>query len=252
MGSKYLIDLLSKGIRIDGRKFNEFRSIKIQKGTIEKAEGSATVKIGETFVVAGIKLELAEPYTNTPDEGRLKVSAEFAPVAVLAPEMGVSREDLIDLARVVDRVIRESGCIELKKLCLEPGKKVWGVFIDLQILNNDGNLLDACGLASVAALLNARIPKLKNDKIIREELKDSLPITFKPVVITTYKFRENFLADATLEEEEILNIKFAFGIRDDDVVSAIQTYGPIKFEWEDIEKALDLATQKSKELRKLL
>jgi exosome complex component RRP42 len=251
MEGKYLKSLIENGKRIDGRKFDEFRKIEIEVGRIKTAEGSAFVKIGETQVVAGVKMELVEPYKDMPNEGVLKVNAELSPLA--SPEFKIeTAEETVELARVVDRSIRESGTIKLEELCLEPGVKVWGVFIDITILNHQGNLLDASALASVAALLNTKIPKLENGKVVRGVFEKKLPIVFKPVTITVCKVGNNSFVDPSYEEEEILEAKLSFGIRDDDKVCAIQKFGSKELEFKDIEIALDLALNKSKELRKLL
>jgi exosome complex component RRP42 len=251
MEKKYLESLIEAGKRIDGRRLDEFRKVEIDVGKVKTAEGSAFVKIGETQVVAGIKMELTEPYKDLPNEGVLKVNVEFSPLA--SPEFGVeSNEEAVELARIVDRGIRESGAIELEKICLEPGVKVWGVFIDITILNHQGNLLDASALASTAALLNTKIPKLEGEKIIRGEFERQLPVIFKPITITVCKLGNNFFVDPSYEEEEIVESKLSFGIRDDDKVCAIQKFGSKELEFKDIEIALDLALNKSKELRKLL
>jgi exosome complex component RRP42 len=248
----YASELIEKGKRIDGREFNEFRKIFLQEGIIKKAEGSARVKFGETEVIAGVKLELGAPFPDSPNQGILVVNAEFSPLASPDFEPGPPGEDAIELARIVDRGIRESKCIELEKLCLIPNEKVWCVFIDIYIINHQGNLLDASALASIAALRNTKIPKVENDKIIREEFEKPLPVVFKPINITVTKIGKNFILDPLLEEEEIANAKLSVCVRDDDKICALQKQGSGTFKFEEIEKALELAIEKSKELRKLI
>ncbi|MDI6807082.1 MAG: exosome complex protein Rrp42 [Candidatus Aenigmarchaeota archaeon] len=252
IADKYLKGLIEGGRRSDGRKLDEFREIEVKVGVMKNAEGSALVKIGDTKVIAGIKMEIVEPFKDTPEEGVLKVNAEFSPLASPEFEIGPPSEDAIELARVVDRGIRESRAIELERLCLEPKLRVWGVFIDIDILNHCGNLLDASALASIAALLNTKIPKLENGEIVRGKFEKALQVAFKPITITVCKVGNNFLLDPSYEEEEIVETKLSFGIRDDDKICAIQKYGSKELEFSDIEAALDLAVVKSKELRKLL
>src|SRR3972149_5370350 len=62
-------------------------------------------------------------------------------------------EDVIELARVVDRGIRESGMVDLSQLVLEKDKTVIGIFADNSVTDHDGNLFDACSCASTAAIL---------------------------------------------------------------------------------------------------
>ena len=77
---------------------------------------------------------------------------ELIPLASPDFESGPPREKAIELARVVDRGIRESETIDMAKLCITPEEKVWIVFIDVHVLDYDGNLFDACSLAASAAL----------------------------------------------------------------------------------------------------
>ena len=248
----YVLELLEKGKRIDGRKFDEFREIRIEENVVQKAEGSASVWLGETHVIAGVKLELGTPYADSPDQGVLIVNAEFTPLASPDFEPGPPGEDAIELARVVDRGIRESECIELEKLCIIPGEKVWCIFVDISILNHQGNLLDASALASLVALRNTRIPKLEEDKIIRGEYEGKLPVRYKPINITVAKIGNALLIDPSFEEEKVVESKVSVGVRDDDKICAIQKQGSREISFEEIDKILDLALEKSREIRKLV
>jgi exosome complex component RRP42 len=170
----YLIKLAEKGIRNDGRKFNDFRDIEIETGIVSKAEGSAKVKIGNTQVMAGIKMDMGEPYPDSQGEGVMTTAAELIPLASPDFEAGPPRENAIELARVVDRGIRESKIIDVEKLCIEEGEKVWIVFIDLHILDYDGNLFDAASLAALSALMTAKIP-VERVRPILEKIQDKYP-----------------------------------------------------------------------------
>jgi len=252
MMDSYVLELLEKGKRIDGRRLDEFRKIEIRENVVEKAEGSASVKIGETHVIAGVKMELGQPFPDSPDEGILVVNAEFTPLASPEFEPGPPGEDEIELARVVDRGIRESKCIELEKLCIKPGESVWCIFVDISILNHQGNLLDASALASLVALRNTRIPKVEDGKIIRGEYQGRLPVIFKPINVTVAKIKGNLLVDPNFEEEKVTEAKVSISVRDDDKICAIQKQGGKEILFEEIDKIIDLAIEKSKEIRKLV
>lgn len=252
MEELYNLELIKTGKRIDGRKFNEFRKIEIEKNIVQKAEGSALVRLGKTEVIAGVKLGIGTPFPDTPKEGILMVHAEFSPLASPEFESGPPGEDAIELARVVDRGIRESKCIELDKLCIIPKEKVWIISIDICIINHQGNLLDASALASLIALLNTKIPKLKNDEIIRGEFESKLPLVFKPINVAVGKIGNTLLIDPNLEEEKILESKLSVAVREDNKICAIQKQGIKGIEFKNIEKMIDLAIEKSKEIRKLV
>src|SRR5208337_3721900 len=156
---KQIAQLIDKGKRLDGRELTDYREIKIEQGIIEKAEGSARVLLGKTEVVVGVKIETGEPFSDTPNEGVLTVNAELVPLASPGFEPGPPDESSIELARIVDRGIRESKAIDTGKLCVIPGKKVFVVFVDVYVLNHDGNLIDASALAAMAALINTKMGK---------------------------------------------------------------------------------------------
>ena len=252
MRSDYVLKLLESGERVDGRKMDEFRDIKLETGIIKRAEGSARVKIGKTDVIVGVKMDLGEPFSDIPDMGVLRTGAEFTPIASPDFESGPPGEDATELARVVDRGIRESESIDLEKLCLKEGEKVWTAFVDVHIINHDGNLIDASTLAAFAALKTAKIPKLEKDKIVRDELEKKLPISHEPVTITVGKISDKFLIDLTKEEEEVLDSKLSIAIREDGKVCAMQKSGNLSLKVEDAEKMIDLAIKKSKDIRKFL
>ena len=75
---EFISDLLRKGERLDGRAFDEYRDIEIEVNVVAaKAEGSALVKMGNTTVVAGVKVLVGEPYPDAPDEGVTMVTADI-------------------------------------------------------------------------------------------------------------------------------------------------------------------------------
>ncbi|RLJ09095.1 MAG: RNA-binding protein [Candidatus Aenigmatarchaeota archaeon] len=249
--TQYLIRLAEKGVRGDGRKGEEYRKIEIEKNTIAKAEGSAKVKIGSTEVVAGVKMDVGEPFPDKPDEGILITNAEFSPIASPEFETGPPDEDAIELARVVDRGIRESGAIDMKKLCITPGEKVWMVFIDIHILNHSGNLIDAAGLAAVTALKHTKIPEYDGEKVDYENKTKPLPLVHLPVTVTTAKIGNLYVVDPGLEEEDVMSVRLTVTTKEDGNVCAIQKSGPDGLLLEEVEKIFKLSIKKGNEIRKL-
>ncbi len=76
----HIIKLSDSNIRLDGRKLTDYRKpIKVEYSITTTAEGSARVKIGETEVIVGVKVEVSEPYPDTPDQGSMMVGAELLP-----------------------------------------------------------------------------------------------------------------------------------------------------------------------------
>ncbi|HME87067.1 MAG TPA: RNA-binding protein, partial [Candidatus Nanoarchaeia archaeon] len=127
LDKKKFIDYLAKGIRFDGRKPDEFRKMKIEYGVTATAEGSARVTLGDTVVMAGVKMEIGKPYPDTPDQGGLMVGAELLALASPEFESGPPSEWAVEVARVVDRGIRESHAIDVHKLLIKSGEQAWTV-----------------------------------------------------------------------------------------------------------------------------
>ncbi|PIX31882.1 RNA-binding protein, partial [Candidatus Bathyarchaeota archaeon CG_4_8_14_3_um_filter_42_8] len=214
---KQIVQLIAKGKRLDGRGLMDYREIKVEQGIIERAEGSARVLLGRTEVLVGIKIEIGQPFSDTPNEGVLTVNTELVPLASSTFEPGPPDENSIEIARVVDRGIRESKAIDLEKLCIEPGKKVFIVFVDVYVLNHDGNLIDASALAALAALLNT---KMSNYEIKEGEVKikpghTPLPIRRHPITVTFAKINDKLVVDPWLEEEQIMDARLSMAIDDD-------------------------------------
>jgi exosome complex component RRP42 len=248
----YVRKLVEEGMRVDNRKFDEFRPIKIEKDVIKTAEGSARVLIGNTHVLVGVKLSVGEPFSDMPDEGVLIVNAELVPVASPTFEPGPPNENAIELARVVDRGIRESHCIDLESLCIQKGKEVWMINIDIHVLDHDGNLIDASALGAITALLNTKIPKYENSKIIYGEFERELPIKDLPIAITTTKISDKLLIDLNVEEENAMDARVTLTTNEKGELCSAQKGGEGFFTTKEIEEAVDLSILKGKEIRKLL
>ena len=63
-----ILDLLKEGKRADGREFDQVRELTIDVNVIPKAEGSARVRLGDTEVVAGVKVQPERPFPDTGDK----------------------------------------------------------------------------------------------------------------------------------------------------------------------------------------
>ncbi len=250
MNEKLVEELLKGGKRLEKRGFLDFREIKVEKEIVPKSEGSARVKIGNTDVVAGVKIELAEPFKDSKEDYVLIVNAEFAPIAHESFEPGPPSEEAIELARLIDRLIRSSKAIDSKNLKISENL-VYGIFIDIHILNHDGNLLDASALAAVNALNNAKLPKYENEQLIRNEIIGNIKLNYFPLFVTIGKFENNYLVDLNQFEEEVVKNRLAIGLRDDNCICAVQLLKG-SFSFDEIEKLVEIAEEKVKDLRKYI
>ena len=250
----HIIELLDKGTRLDGRKADEYRKpIKVEYNASNSAEGSARVQIGETEMITGVKMAIEKPYPDTPDSGNLMVGAELTPLASPEFESGPPSIQAIEIARVVDRGIRESKAIDTKKLCIEEGETLWSVMIDLIPINDAGNLFDVSSLSALAAIKNAKFPKLEGETInYMEKIDESLPLTKEPISVTVCKIGKHLIVDPLPEEEKVIDARLTVAVAEDGKLYALQKGGDVPLKEEEIMKMVDIAVEKTKELRKAL
>jgi exosome complex component RRP42 len=264
---EYLIKLARDGKRVDGRSFDEYRKIEIEPGIISKAEGSAKVKIGNTQVLAGIKMDIGDPYPDIPEEGVMTTAAELIPLASPDFEAGPPKEDAVELARVVDRGIRESEVVQVDKLCIAPHEKVWMIFVDIHILDHDGNLFDAASLASLTALYNTLVPierlrptleKLQEKhptikKYLDEHPKDyKLPLKDPPISCTSVKYNGVVALDPTFDEEETAEARLTVATDKNGHIRAMQKGLNGAFTEEEVKKVIKASIDNGKKIRELL
>lgn len=236
-----------KGKRQDGRGFKDFRDIKLETNIISKAEGSAKVTLGDTQVIVGVKLQTGTPFPDSQDEGVIITNLELNPIASPEFEPGPPREEAIEMARVVDRGIRESGAIDIKKLCITVGESVWIVFIDVHVINDDGNVIDASCLAAIAALMTTIVPNEQRG------IGENVPLAMKeiPVGVTLAKIGSKIMVDPSLDEEAVCETKLTVVSSSDGSIAGMQKMGPTPFTEAEVLEAIDMACEKAAELREL-
>ena len=251
---KYVLDLLRKGKRIDGRDLLEFREVKINANIVPKAEGSAEVYLGESFIITGIKYEVGTPFPDSPEEGVATCMTEFIPFASPMFETGPPSIDAVEVARVVDRGIRHGDCIQYKKLCIKAGELVYILFIDMYVMNHAGNLIDAGAISSVAALLSAKLPsaKIENEEAVWDGGYMPIPINQIPLSITFGRIEDHIFVDPILEEELVLDGRLSFAINEKGQIVSMQKSGEAAWTEEEVVKYSKLAVEKVNELREKL
>ncbi len=247
-----MMELLATGKRPDGRAVDQIRPLTIETGIIQKANGSAKVTLGNTQVIAGVKVATGTPFPDTPDKGLLVVNAELLPLASPYAEPGPPSEEAIELARVVDRGVRESEMVDLKNLCLIEGKSVYTIFVDCNIMNVDGNLFDATSYAVVSALRTAKMKKYKvdGDKVVATEDWMPVPVERLPISVTMARIGETLIADPNSEEEAAMDMRVTITTDDDGNVCASQKGEASTISPAQVLEAADLSIRLGKEVRK--
>ncbi|KAL3828211.1 hypothetical protein ACJIZ3_017013 [Penstemon smallii] len=230
---KFIETALLSDLRIDGRGPFDYRNLTIQFG---RDDGSSEVQLGHTRVMGFVTSQLVQPYRDRPNEGTLSIYTEFSPMADPSFEMGRPGEFAVELGRIIDRGLRESRAVDTESLCVVAGKWVWSIRIDLHILDNGGNLVDAANIAALAAILTFRRPECTlggengQEVIIHpQEVREPLPLIVHhlPIAIT-FGFIGNestVVIDPSHFEEAVMGGKLTATLNANGDVCAIQKAG---------------------------
>ncbi|VDN07639.1 unnamed protein product [Thelazia callipaeda] len=153
----FIVHGAQEGLRSDGRGPLDYRPIIVQTGVLPTTNGSARVRIGSTDLLIGIKADLVTVQNTAFCRNRLNFfvdcSANATPLFA-----GRGGEEFADeLSAALDAAFDNDYVVpDLKKLILSP-MHMWRLFVDIVILQCDGNVIDAAGLGIKAALGNTEI-----------------------------------------------------------------------------------------------
>lgn len=260
---EYLKQHYNEGLRPDGRKgLHSLRPVSISVGSITSADGSAVVKQGDTIVVCGIKLEIASPKTENPNEGFIVPNLALSPICHSQFRPGPPS----DLAQTASHFLHESiinsGILSTKDLCILEGKYVWTIYADLTCLNFAGNILDTSLKALIAALKSVKLPQTQliakseeEEKVLKiniEAPKTALKIGSVPTSISIAVFDDNLLLDPTDEEEDHANAVVTVVLTQTNELCHVHKPGGIGISPEKLQQCISLAKKNAKTVQKLI
>lgn len=250
-----IFELLEQGKRVDGRALDESRELVIEPNAIPKANGSARVRLGDSEVICGVKIQPDRPFPDMGDKGIFICTAELLPLSDPSVETGPPGPDVIELARVVDRGIRESHMIDLSQLVIEKDKSVVGVFADNVVVDYDGNLFDACSYAATAAILSSKTPKweIKDDvPTLIEGGESSVPVTTIPVSVTMGKIGNHIIVDPNADEWSCMDARVTITTDSDGNICALQKGGIDGFTLDEMIKCGEISVKIGAQIREKL
>ncbi|KOB73781.1 Exosome complex exonuclease RRP45 [Operophtera brumata] len=181
----FLQQLVAEGHRLDGRNYNESRTLKISFGS---SYGSCIVTLGETKVLAQVTCEVTQPKQVRPNEGILFINVDVGPMASPQFEANRSSDLSVYLNRLLEKCYKDSKCIDLESLCIVVEEKVWSIRVDIRVLNHDGNIIECASIATLTALAHFKRPDItrSGDQIIIHTIAEKDPI---PTVLYHYPVR---------------------------------------------------------------
>ncbi|XP_063240289.1 exosome complex component RRP45 [Bacillus rossius redtenbacheri] len=213
----FILKALSEGRRLDGRRLDDFRDVKISFGS---DWGCCQVSLRETKVLAQVSCDVAAPKATRPNEGLVHLNVELSPMGAPHFETGRLSELGVQLNRLLEKCLKDSKCVDLESLCIVAEEKVWNLRVDIHVLNHEGGLVDAASIAALAALNHFRRPDVTMDGeqvVIHDPSeRDPLPLTLhhQPVCITYALFDnlEEVVADPTQLEERVSQAQVVLGM----------------------------------------
>jgi len=251
----FLLEALWEGKRLDGRGVLDPRDLDITYGL---DWGSVQVTLGKTRVLAQVSCKVEEPMFTRPNEGILQVNVELTPLA--APRFDGGRsEESIEVSRLLERTLKESRCLDLESLCIVAEEKVWEIRLDINVLNHEGNLFDACSVAGLCALCHFRRPDvtLKGDVVTVHPLSDRDPVPLgihHHPVTTTFGMFEYQSGDTLavidpgrLEEEAALG-KMVLGVNGYREICTLHLAGQILVDKSLVIRLANTAAEKAKKM----
>ncbi|XP_015115786.1 exosome complex exonuclease RRP42 [Diachasma alloeum] len=197
--------------RTDGRSRLEYRALEIETNIMPQTNGSVRLRIANTDVLVTVKVEVDTPSLDRPNEGKLEFFVDCS--ANATPEFeGKGGEELgTEISNVLSNAYQSSHALDLTILSILPNKKCWKMYVDVLILQCDGNLFDAIGAAVKCALFATEIPKVATASVDGDDadiqLSDDpfdcvkLNVENYPVLVTLCKIGDNCVVDPTADEE---------------------------------------------------
>ncbi|KAM9169904.1 exosome complex component RRP43 isoform 2-T2 [Pangshura tecta] len=185
---EYYRRFLKENCRPDGRELGEFRTTTVNIGSITTADGSALVKLGNTTVICGIKAEFAEPPAESTNKGYIVPNVDLPPLCSSRFRPGPPGEEAQAASQFIADVIENSEIIMKEDLCIAHGKLAWVLYCDFICLDYDGNILDACTFALLAALKNVQLPKVTINEetgLAEVDLKQTNPLNIRKHPVAT-------------------------------------------------------------------
>jgi exosome complex component RRP41 len=145
-----LID--NKGLRLDGRKADELRPIKIEVGVLSNADGSAYIEQGKNKILAAVfgPREMHPKHLSLPDRMVLRCRYHMAPFSVQERKSPAPSRREVELSKVIRESLEPSLFMELYPRT--------GTDVFIEVLQADGGTRCASITAASLAIADAGIP----------------------------------------------------------------------------------------------
>ncbi|XP_065489915.1 exosome complex component RRP45 isoform X2 [Caloenas nicobarica] len=254
---RFILRAIEERKRLDGRQCYDYRNVRVSFGA---DYGCCVVELGKTRVLAQVSCELVPPKPNRPAEGILFFNFELSPMAAPGFEPGRQPELLVKLNRLIERCLRNSKCVDTESLCVVAGEKVWQIRLDLHLLNHDGNIIDAAGIAGVVALCHFRRPDVsvqgEEVTVYTPEERDPVPLSIHhmPICVSFAFFHQGtyLLVDPSEREERVMDGLLVIAMNKHGEICTIQSSGGIMLVTDQVLRCSKITAVKVAEITELI
>ena len=231
-------------MRVDGRKVNEIRRVKIIRNFIKHAEGSALIEMGDTRVICTATVEeTVPPFLRGKGEGWVTAEYSMIPRSARSRIVREASRGKIggrthEIQRLIGRALRT--VVDLKSL----GERT--VWIDCDVIQADGGTRTASITGACVALCDA-LYHMKREKMITDmPLRDLVAATSVGIV------NGRILLDLNYEEDSKADVDMNVVMTGSGKFIEIQgTAERVPFSKEDSDSLIKLATKGIRELIKI-
>jgi len=245
----YIVHGVQDDMRNDGRACEEYRSIELETGLIATTNGSSRLRLGNTELLTGVKVELGTPNPHFPKEGWIEFHVDCSPNASPSFQGRGGQNLSNNICNHLSRIYANKGVLDLSKLGILPFKYCWVVHVDVLILECGGNLFDSVSVAVKAALFNTGIPNIKiiagdegeAEIILPDDPLDSIYMdTAKcPILVTVNKIGNRHIIDATEKEELCCNASIVLGVTKRGLITGMRKIGHGSLDPESISEMVE-------------
>ena len=231
-------------IRIDGRKFDQIRDVKITRNFTKYAEGSVLIEMGETKVLCTASIEeKVPPFLRNTGTGWINAEYSMLPRSTQQRKVRDSSKGKIDgrsqeIQRLIGRAI--ISVVDLNKL----GERT--IWVDCDVIQADGGTRTASITGAFVAVAEA-IYKLYKDGLIKK-----MPIENFVSAISVGIVNDQCLLDICYEEDSHAQVDMNIIMTDKCEFVEVQGTGEERpFSRKDLNKLLELGEKGNKELIKI-
>ncbi|KAG8856580.1 hypothetical protein FRB96_006340 [Tulasnella sp. 330] len=254
---EFVLGALKQGLRTDGRLLLQGRDVQLMFG---EELGSVECRFGKTRVVADVSATIVRPRTDRPFEGIMTIHSEISPMASSLYEAGRASDEEVAITRMLEKVLRRSGALDLETLCILASQRVWHVRLTLHFLSDEGNMLDCACLAGIAALRHFRRPEVEviGDEVIIHSPEERAPMTLAihhtPICVT-FAFLEDSAApvlDPSHLEAQLATTTIHLALNSQREICVLHKAGGMPLSVQEIMRCVSIATERVKLLSGLI